>query len=494
MKAILVMFDSLNRKYLPPYGKTDIHAPNFDRLAKRSVTFDNAYVCSMPCMPARRDLHTGRPNFFHTPWCSLQPWDDSVPEMLKQHGVSSHIVTDHYHYLEDGGSGYLPRYSTWQCFRGQEGDPWMGQADDPDIPDHINGKSRRQDWVNRQFIQEEQEYPQHRTFDAGLDFLERNHDSQSPWFLQIETFDPHEPFVSPDSTQALYEQAGETPVFDWPAYADVSESPEEVGRMIDNYKALLSFCDRQLGRVLDFMDEKEMWDETLLIVCTDHGFLLGEHNRWAKNIPTLWNEIARTPFFIWDPRFRKQQERRQALVQPAIDIGPTLLNFFALSSTPDMTGHDLADTVNQDAPVREAAAFGYFGYPLNVTDGKRVYMRNVRDETVPLWQYTWMPTTMRDRFTPEMFRELDSGQPLSFSKGIPVPRIPAEGVKEVPWSAKLFDLTEDPEQQQELQDPDEEARMTDHLARQMLEADAPADLYKRFGLDVPDSIPPTAFK
>jgi hypothetical protein len=58
VKAIMVMFDSLNRRMLPPYGCDWTHAPNFSRLAERAVTFDNAWARSMPCMPARREIHT----------------------------------------------------------------------------------------------------------------------------------------------------------------------------------------------------------------------------------------------------------------------------------------------------------------------------------------------------------------------------------------------------------------------------------------------------
>ena len=57
MKAIMLMFDSLNRHMLPPYGAGGVHAPNFTRLAERCVTFDNCYVGSMPCIPARRAAH-----------------------------------------------------------------------------------------------------------------------------------------------------------------------------------------------------------------------------------------------------------------------------------------------------------------------------------------------------------------------------------------------------------------------------------------------------
>lgn len=60
MKAIMVMYDSLNRHYLSPYNSNWTHTPNFSRLAKNSMVFDKSYVGSLPCMPARRELHTGR--------------------------------------------------------------------------------------------------------------------------------------------------------------------------------------------------------------------------------------------------------------------------------------------------------------------------------------------------------------------------------------------------------------------------------------------------
>lgn len=64
MKAIMLMFDSLNKRLLSAYGSDRAITPNFQRLKERTVRFDNAYVGSMPCMPARRELHTGRYNFY----------------------------------------------------------------------------------------------------------------------------------------------------------------------------------------------------------------------------------------------------------------------------------------------------------------------------------------------------------------------------------------------------------------------------------------------
>src|SRR5512147_573705 len=98
------------------------------------------------------------------------------------------------------------------------------------------------------------------------------------WFLQIETFDPHEPFFTQQKYKDLYPHEYNGPHFDWPSYTRVSETPEQVQHVRKEYAALVSMCDAHLGKVLDLMDELDLWRDTLLIVCTDHGYLLGEHD------------------------------------------------------------------------------------------------------------------------------------------------------------------------------------------------------------------------
>src|ERR1035437_3240356 len=174
MKCIMVMFDTLCRHLLSAYGCDWTHTPNFKRLAERTVRFDTAYVGSMPCMPARREMHTGRPNFLHRSWGPLEPFDDSVPELLKAAGVYSHLATDHYHYFEDGGATYHNRFSTWESFRGQESDIWRAKVGDRTMPDVIapnKGFFAQQHWINRAFILKEADFPQAQTFAAGLDFM-----------------------------------------------------------------------------------------------------------------------------------------------------------------------------------------------------------------------------------------------------------------------------------------------------------------------------------
>lgn len=490
MKAVVVMFDSLNRHYLPPYagGQADwVHAPNFKRLAERTATFEKSYVCSMPCMPARRDLHTGRPNFLHTPWQPLEPYDDSVPEILKQNGVYTHLDTDHYHYFEDGGSTYHGRYDSWQLFRGQEGDPFIGQVADPHIPENINGKGRRSDWVNREHIRNDAEYPQTQTFDAGVAFIDRNH-AEDQWMLQIECFDPHEPFCTDAMWRDLYPQDEDPVVFDWPSYAEVKETEAQIRKARHNYAALLSKCDHSLGRVLDAFDRHGLWDDTMLIVCTDHGYMLGEHRCWAKNWMPLFEEISHTPFFIHDPRHPDADgTRRRALVQPAIDIGPTLLNFFGLDATPDMTGKNLEPVIASDANVREAAIFGYFGNRVNITDGKYAYYR-AADPNQELHRYTLCPWTMRRPMGHRELAQAELSEPFSFTKGVRLLKLTAQtNNSNAPEQAEpnthlLFDVEADPKQETPLRDEAVEARLCQQMAKLMKEADAPKEQFARMGV------------
>ncbi|MFC9561700.1 sulfatase [Agromyces sp. NPDC056965] len=488
MKLVVVMFDTLNRQFLPPYGARDVHAPQFDRLAAHSVTFDRSYGGSMPCMPTRREMHTGRLNFLHRGWGPLEPFDDSVPELLGEHGVTTHLVTDHQHYWLDGGATYHPRFRTFEFFRGQEGDEWKGQVADPDLsgirPFASNHALRRQDQVNRQHLRDEADHPQRRTFDAGLEFIETNANDDD-WFLQIETFDPHEPFFSGERFHRLYDSAYEGPEYDWPDYAPRSETDAELAHLRARYSALLSMCDESLGRVLDAFDRHELWDDTMLVVCTDHGLLLGEHDWLGKNVPPYYEETIHTPLFIWDPRSRVRGERRDALVQ-MIDLGPTMLEFFGVDRRADMQGAPLVDAIANDAEHREGALFGIFGGHVNVTDGRHVYLRApVHAGNSPLAEYTLMPTSMRGRLPAEVLREAELVDPLPFTKGMPVLRVPGYAYADPhAFGTMLFDLSTDPGQEHPLRDAEIELRMARLMTRLMRESDAPAEQFERLGLPV----------
>ncbi|WP_061963389.1 sulfatase [Demequina aurantiaca] len=485
MKAIMVMFDSLNRKYLPQYGADFNTLPNFQRLQDRSITFDTCYGGSMPCMPARREMHTGRYNFLHRSWSPLEPFDDSIPEMLKNNGVYTHLVTDHGHYWEDGGATYHNRFSTYEFFRGQEGDPWKGQVKDPEIPDTVNwraGAAWRQDWINREYMQTKEQHSQYQTVEAGVEFIETNK-AEDNWFVQIECFDPHEPFFSYDEHKERRPHTYDGDHFDWPDYRRVVEDEQTVNHVREEYNALLTFCDDSLGRVLDTMDANNMWEDTMLIVCTDHGLMIGERGWFGKNIQPWYDETIHTPLFIYDPRNVAAGERRESLVQ-TVDFGPTLLGYFGVDLTDDMRGKDLAPVIANDEPVRESGLFGMFGGHTCVTDGKVVYMRAcATPQNQPLFNHTLMPMHMNTLMSVEELSKSELIDPLPFTKGAPVLKLPAGSWgSPVAFGTLLYDLETDPDELEPLRDPELELRMIRLMVDAMVANEAPESQFERMGL------------
>ncbi|MEI4274009.1 sulfatase/phosphatase domain-containing protein, partial [Klenkia sp. LSe6-5] len=257
-------------------------------------------------------------------------------------------------------------------------------------------------------------------------------------------------------------------------------------------------CDASLGRLLDFMDGHDMWADTMLIINTDHGFLLGERGWWAKSVMPWFNELVRLPFFLWDPRTGEQGTRCGALAQ-TIDIAPTLLRFFGLEPTPDVQGRDLAELIGGDQvpggqrPPREGGLFGAHGGHVNVTDGRYVYMRAPAEASnAPLDEHTLMPAHMRSRFGAGELADWEAAEPFSFTKGLRTLRIPASGARSNPWlhGTLLFDLATDPGQLRPLQDDDVELHMLRLLARLMHENDAPPGQFQRLGIPFSGEVGP----
>lgn len=483
MKAIMVMYDSLNRNMLEPYGCVWIPTPNFKRLAERCVTFDCNYAGSLPCMPARRELHTGRYNFEHRSWGPIEPFDDSMPEILKNHGVYTHLATDHDHYWEDGGATYHSRYSSFEFSRGQEGDHWKVNREliRATNEHRLVGQTNYYDQANREYMDCEEKMSQAVTFSAGLDFLEKSHEEDN-WFLQIETFDPHEPFYTQEAWKKQFAHEYNGQMKDWPPYYFVTEGEESVNHMRMEYASLITMCDHYLGKVLDKMDEYNLWEDTMLIVNTDHGYLLGEHGWWSKSVMPVYDEICHTPLFVYDPRSKVTNERRSELVQ-TIDLAPTLLEYFGVDIPEHVEGKTLRCVIENHEKIREYALFGYHEGHCNITDGNYVYMKAPLHGTAN-YEYTMMPTHMAQRFWVDELQDVQLQEPFSFTKGCRTMKIQAkEGMNHMAnFGTKLFCLADDPNQEHPLENIEKETELLNAMLKLMRKNECPKERYARFGL------------
>lgn len=503
MKAVFVLFDSLNRHLLGPYGGARVPTPNFDRLAERCVTFDKHYVGSLPCMPARRDILSGRLNFLHRSWGPMEPFDNAFPELLNQAGVYSHLITDHFHYFEDGGATYHTRYDSYEFVRGQEGDRWKAMVKPhwERLRERYHANQfttqrrtyRSQNVINREFIREEKDFPSVKCFEHALDFLDRNRASDG-WLMHLELFDPHEPFTAPERFKRPFDTGWKGPVRDWPRYGRGDEPVEECEELRANYYALMAFCDYQLGKLLDYFDKHDMWKDTALILTTDHGFLLGEHDFWAKNRMNLYEEIVHIPLFAHDPR-RPAGGARVAELTQAIDVAPTILDLFGVAVPGEMEGHNLL-TMQGAVSRREAAIFGYFGGAVNITDGRYTYHRFPADlHRQEVYQYTVMPTHIFSLFTPEELSQASLSDAFSFTKGSKLLKVPVIGRSPmynnygpgalIESDIRLYDLQRDPGQDKPIHDPAQEKRLIGLMASLMARNDAPPEAFHRLEINLP---------
>ena len=497
MKAIVLLADSVNRRHLSIYGNPWVKTPSLERLGRRSTVFTRHFAGSAPCMPARRDMMTGRLNFLERNWGPIEPFDHALPQLLRAHGLFTHLVTDHYHYLEIGGENYCQLFDTWECFRGQESDPWVSRVTLKPLPEHL-GQLNPHYILNRQRFQSEEDFPSPRTLRAATEWLAENREADD-YLLWVEVFDPHEPFDVPEEYLRLYGDDFSGPLYFWPAYAPTDVSQEALRHVERRYAALLTMTDRWLGRLFDLLDEQGRWDDTLVVFTTDHGFMFGEHGFMAKNYMPAYNEVFHIPLLVHLPGQETPGEPLAALTQ-SVDFFPTLLDHFGvpLSACRNrLHGRSLLPLLSgQSRAVRDVALYGYFGRNVNVTDGRYTYFRAAaRPDNSPLFLYTAMPTTFLHYFDVEHLRDvrdIEMGRSLSWTD-FPVFRIPAASIRMKDANQSfdrnqyvnrhlLFDLETDYAQEHPLENPALERRMLDLLREALSAHDAPPEQFVRLGL------------
>lgn len=488
MRTIMILLDSLNRHHLKIYNPgADAYTPNIDRFAADSVVFDNHFIGSAPCMPARRDIFTGRLGFLERNWGPIEPFDITLPACLRENGFYTHIITDHTHYFEIGGENYTYLFNTWDYHRGQEFDTWISRLQQPEIDKESYGKKSSQYLLNRQRFTTDAEYPSPRTFRAACEWVNENKGGDN-FFLLVEAFDPHEPFDCPQEFHEIYNDHYEGKEFNWSSYAPVTEPEDAVKRLNTCYKATLSMADKWFGKFIETLKQNDMYEDTLIIFTTDHGHMLGEHNFTGKNFMHAYNEMAHIPLFMRLPGGACSGSRVSALTQN-IDIMPTVLKYHKCEVPETVKGYSLLDVMENSAEGRDALIYGWFGRAVNIFDGKYTYFRAPKDsENKPLFNYCGIPTTIWRYYGNEYADSIEMGRFLPYTN-YPVYRIPTKNNEDIYGDIKyvleneLYDIETDYSQQHPISDENLESLLCKKLISCMENAECPLEQFERLGLN-----------
>jgi arylsulfatase A-like enzyme len=503
-KAVVVLLDSLNRHMLGAYGGTEFQTPNLDRLAKRSVSFQKHYTGSLPCMPARHDILVGALDFLWRPWGSIELWERPVTHHLRRQGIPTMLFTDHPHLFEVGGENYHTDFLAWEYLRGHESDPWKTREDPswvgtPALPSSNKGHFGRGAApydISRTYFRDELDFPGPKTLNAAATWLAQNGSAHDSFLLFVDEFDPHEPFDTPAPWHNMYDPEWQDEPIIWPPYAvgavEQGIITEREGRHIRaNYGAKLSMIDHWFGRLLDVMDKDNRWQDTVLILCTDHGHYLGEKDMWGKPRVPQYETLGHTPLMIAAPGV--QAAECEALTTN-VDINATLCDLFDVEMKYATHGHSLMPLVKGETEkIRDYALGGVFGQWVQICDGTRKYARAPSGDGYPLsmWSNRW--STMPVPSMPGLrLPNPDRRAWLDFMPGseIPVIRQPfVEGDMLPFWSIApvvddhhLYLLDEDPAEENNRRGEVEESAMIALLHQALTDLEAPVEQFERLGI------------
>ena len=507
MNVITLLCDTLRRDHCGVYNppklplnelwsnqQADWHVPtpNMDRLAARGTRFDHAWCGSTPCMPARRDLHTGRLEFLERGWGPLEEGDLDLPRQIsgpnnrsmtwmKQEGYQvSQLITDHFHLWEAGSGNYHMGYTGHDFIRGIESDAYRTDDLEPGSfhcppPDllHKNERHYRNMHLSRQ---QESDYTCAQVFTRAAQWLRRNHTHEG-FYLHIDCFPPHEPLDPPEEILRMFWPTGYDGIDpDWLSgwgYQTIEKlgySDERVRFCQALYAANVVLVDRWLGKLLDAMDELGLWSNTLLAFTTDHGTYNGDHGRMGKLQTHEHDAVGHIPFVLCHPTHGHGETRNQ-LVQ-LVDLYPTTLAALGRDCPPDRHGIDLLPVLEDEtAETRDYAIAGQFGKSVTITDGRWILHQSPPDPSEegnqPLYWHGVQPS---------LFNHVPLGPVVGGKRQTQTASWP-----EPTW---LSDKREDPNELVNLapQNPGQTRRMQQSLADVLGELQAPPEVTQRLSL------------
>lgn len=483
-KCIVVLLDSLNKHYLKAYNEEAIaETPNIDAFRNDSILFKKHYIGSAPCMPARRDIFTGRYNFLERFWGGIEPFDVTLPELLKRNGVLTHMITDHTHYVEIGGENYLQQFQTWDIIRGQEYDAWVSRAKKPIMYDEYFGKVNEQYENNRTMFASEQDYPTPKTFKTACEWADNNKGADN-FFLMVEGFDPHEPFDCPEEYLRFYEEQYDGPHYNWINYGKVTEPADAIEHVRNCYRATLTMADLWFGKFIDSLKRNDLYNDALIFFISDHGLLLGERNLTGKNLFHHYNELSAIPMIVHLPQHQNAGETRECITQN-IDLMPTILEYWNFERPAQVRGKSLKGVLegSQDC-VRENCIFGMFSGSLSYADDQyTLYI--APDRNVPIYQYCSIATTLWNYLGVGHEDEIETGRFLKHTN-YPVYKIPAKAMdamySENTEKTVMFDNIADYKQLKPIEDEEVYTEITKKVKQLLIENDSPDEIFERFRL------------
>ena len=368
---LLIMADQLTALAVGCYGNSVVKTPAMDRLAAQGVVFENCYCNSPICAPSRASMCTGRlparlmhfdngtefpahlPTFMH----HLRSGGYETVLSGKMHFVGP----DQYHGFEKRlTTDIYPSSFRWTKDWSKPVRPALGMVS------HLKQAGPRP-WTEQMVYDEEVHYralEQLRAF-AGHGSTDYGASANRPWFLCVSYTHPHDPpYITPEWWN-LYDPAQielpapnphpEQPLhpvdrwlMEYLGLDQMALSEEDVRLSRLGYYAMTSYFDHKVGELVDALDTFDLRNDTIVIVMSDHGDMVGEHDMWFKR--TFYEWSARVPWIVSSPE-RYPQGKKVSEVVSLVDLFPTLLDMADLPHASQIDGHSVTNLIGATDPA-----------------------------------------------------------------------------------------------------------------------------------------------
>jgi len=376
MNVILIICDTVRHDYCGCYGSRWVQTPNIDALACESAVMENFFTGSFPTGPMRKDVQSGRFTFTYTNW--------SQPAGQEEVLLGPVLTSAGYKTAFIGDTSNSPQFR-----KGYEYDEVISseasgiekvpeQVELPAAARKLRIPMKRITGIVRNAMGWEGEADRRsaRTMRAAHRWLEERYTDNKPFFLYVDTFDPHEPWDEPRYYVDRYDPGYRGDELMEPAYEPADYATQrEIEHMRCMYAGELTMVDRWVGFLLDGLNQMGLAENTAIILTSDHGFYHGEHNLIGKVLLDregricgrwpLYSTISHPPLLVKIPGVTAG-ERYESFCQPA-DIMPTILDLMGVSVPSRVQGQSLIPLIEGKCGRLRDAAISSLTY---ITDAK----------------------------------------------------------------------------------------------------------------------------
>lgn len=418
--VVVVLIDNLRADYL---GGKRAKTPALDALVRESLRFTRARPDAFPTVAARRSILTGRRSFPFRDWQAIDglppgpSWSLIPPrratflDLLGQSGYETGYVTDNPWILSPPYDPFRERLDRVRGIGGQVPAPRpSGRSVSEERVRRFTPKPLRGTPVEnrvREYLAEnpegrrEDDHPTARVFREGLRWL-RERDPRRSFALVVDAFGPHEPFDPPQAFAAMYGEpmrAGGEPIQPFaPPIGNIEKTGltgDIVRRVGELYAGEVTFTDLWLGRFLEELEGSRAAPDTVVLLMSDHGVLLGEHGFIGKTGSQSYREIIDVPLLIRDPTGRRAGETSDYFAS-TYDVAPTVLSAMGLRPPGRMEGEDLSVLFDGDEPPTRPVFTASYDDSVIAGDGRWLLISDNRGIERRLFDTGKDPRELRD--------------------------------------------------------------------------------------------------